>query len=58
MRASYDFRDRTVRVAMSRREFIETVEWLETVDPHDGATKDWREELDRLFPSEPDAGDD
>lgn len=39
-------------ITMTPSEFTETVEWLETVDPHDGATKDWRREHDRIMPVE------
>jgi hypothetical protein len=53
--ATVDYRrPRRVHLEMSEDEFRETVEWLEMVDPHDRATKDWRAELDRLFPPEED----
>jgi hypothetical protein len=44
-----------VTVEMTLTEFRETVEWLEMIDPHDGATRDWRAELDRIDPPETDA---
>lgn len=52
MIASLDHRRRVVMITMTPSEFTETVEWLETVDPHDGATKDWRREHDRIMPVE------
>lgn len=39
-----------VEIRMSLDEFRETVEWLEAISPHDGATRDWRAELDRIDP--------
>ena len=47
-----DRRDRwtPVHLRMTEDEFRETVEWLEGLAPEDGATKDWRAQLDRLFP--------
>jgi hypothetical protein len=39
-----------VEIKMTLDEFRETVEWLEGVDPHDGATKDWRLWLDSIDP--------
>lgn len=45
-----DYRDDTVTWTMRLSEFREHVEWLETIDPDDGATKDLRAALDRLDP--------
>lgn len=53
MIAEYDARTGRITLLMDRDEFTETVEWLEMVDGHDGATLDWRKEHDRLFPSSP-----
>lgn len=39
-----------VTLSMTLVEFRQTVEWLEGLDPYDGATKDWRKELDRIDP--------
>jgi hypothetical protein len=41
---------RPVSLEMSEEEFREMVEWLEGIAPQDGCTKDWRGQLDRLFP--------
>lgn len=39
-----------INIKMDVDEFVETVEWLEMVDPRDGATRDWRKALDRVVP--------
>jgi len=39
-----------VEIKMTLAEFRETVEWLEIVDPNDGATKNWRAWLDEIDP--------
>lgn len=54
MMASIDYRHRVPQVTlrMTLVEFRETVEWLETLDPSDGATQDWRAELDHVDPPE------
>lgn len=39
-----------IEIKMTLDEFRETVEWLEGVDPRDGATKDWRAWLDTVDP--------
>lgn len=53
MIASYDSRrSGRVTLTMTPDEFTETVEWLESVGPHDGATRDWRAEHDRVMPQE------
>lgn len=39
-----------VMIKMTADEFRETVEWLEMLDPHDGATQEWRQALDRVDP--------
>lgn len=39
-----------VTIVMTVSEFTETVEWLESIDPDDRATKDWRAEHDHLMP--------
>jgi hypothetical protein len=58
MRVYRDFRRRgsydEITISMSLSELRETVDWLEGIDPSDGATKDWREWLDQVDPS----GDD
>lgn len=51
MRVSRDARTGVVTIEMASSEFTETVEWLEAVDPTDGATKDWRAEHDRVMPT-------
>lgn len=48
----FNRRPRDVEIRMSLDEFRETVEWLETICPQDGATRDWRAELDRIDPPE------
>lgn len=54
MRASIDYRGRPrmVTLTMPLTEFRETVEWLEAMDSQDGATREWRAELDRIDPPE------
>lgn len=37
-----------ITLTMTADEFREHVEFLETVAPHDGCTRDWRKQLDRL----------
>jgi hypothetical protein len=55
MIATRDFRRlgqaREITLTMSLDEFRETVEWLETADPHDRATADWRDWLDHVDPA-------
>lgn len=41
-----------VNIQMTLDEFRETVEWLEMIDWGDGATKEWRKELDSIDPPE------
>ena len=43
-----------VHFVMDQREFLEIVEWLETIDPRDAATENLRRDYDRLFPAESD----
>lgn len=50
MRASVDWRQREVTLTMNVSEFVETVEWLELIDPDDGCTREWRAALDRIAP--------
>lgn len=56
MGVSRDFREMgrvgEVVIKMSLVEFREHVEWLEMIAPHDGATQDWRKDLDRIDPPE------
>lgn len=57
MKVSRDYRltglSGEVMITMSLAEFREHVEWLETYEPHDGATHNWRQDLDRIDPPEP-----
>jgi hypothetical protein len=55
---SRDGRSRTaeVLIGMTLGEFRETVEWLESLAPADGCTRDWRKWLDEIDP--PEADDD
>jgi hypothetical protein len=55
MTVEYDARRGRITITMTPNEFTETVEWLETVDPSDGATNDWRAEHDRVMPHEDEA---
>ena len=50
MIARYNFRDREVTITMTPTEFTETVEWLECIADHDGATHEWRREHNRVMP--------